>query len=351
VKTRYLPGLEDVPAPPGLAGRDLALWRLARFPAKRLVLEAVFAIAGSRSECLPTTAEIRRRIAELGHAPPTEANINIHLRQLEADFGLISRHPDRRAKSRRRLVLELAKGADDWRPRAPMTGAQGRRSMAPKGADRWRPPVAQVQSVQSPATEPIPPLNSIQNSEEENVTLRAPIEHKGDGAPPRLRHCEIMERLRLAAAQASDAPSPPPRPPTVAEQRHAAARPHIETVDRLRRLADPCGPEAVEAAAAQAAELLGDQKSIGYYRQVCERVRRGEIPAKVAIGAFRQARSPTANRPGAVFAAFIREHSPPGAQKKPTPGATRQSSPGIGQVSPFRPSGPSEYKYTREGIL
>ena len=46
--TAFLPGLEDVPAPPGLSGRSLALWRLARHPAKRLILEALFAIAGGR---------------------------------------------------------------------------------------------------------------------------------------------------------------------------------------------------------------------------------------------------------------------------------------------------------------
>ena len=67
----YLPGFEDLPAPPGLSGRALALWRLARFPAKRLVLEALFAIAGGRDECSPTTAAIRARIAELGHEPPS----------------------------------------------------------------------------------------------------------------------------------------------------------------------------------------------------------------------------------------------------------------------------------------
>jgi hypothetical protein len=341
VTTRYLPGLEDVPAPPGIAGRDLALWRLARFPAKRLVLEAIFSIAGSRGECSPTAAQIRDRIAELGHEPPTEDNVKLHLRQLETKFRMISRQPNGRAKSRRRLVLELNEGVDHRRPRGSIIGAQGGRSSAPKGVDHRRPPEPQVQALPPPAPPPPAPLNSIQNSEEENVTLRAPLEQKGDGAPPKLRHREIMDRLRQMAVEAEANPPPPPRPPVAPEPRH------VETVDRLRRLASPCGPEAVEAAAAQAAKLLGDERSIGYYRHVCERVRAGEIPLKVAIGAFRQARSPTANRPGAVFAAFVREHTPPPrAQKKPAPEATCQGSPGAGHKSSIQPPS-SEYKYTR----
>jgi hypothetical protein len=343
VTTRYLPGLEDVPAPPGIAGRDLVLWRLARFPAKRLIMQALFSIAGGRGECSPTAAQIRERISEFGQHPPTEANVRLHLRELDTKFHVVSRAPNRRARSRRRLLFEPGKVVDHRPPRAPIIDQVGSRSSTTKGADHRLPPITQVQAIQAHAQPPVSPLNSIQNSEEEKtLTLGAPLEHRGDNAPPRIRACEIMARLQRTAVEVDASPPPPrPSPPPQA--------PHVETVDRIRRLADPCGPEAVEAAAGQAARMLGDERSIGYYRSVFDRVRTGELPAKVAVNAFRQARSPTASRPGAVFAAFVKEHAPPRA-KKPISGASRQTSPEIGQESPISPRDPSQYKYTREAI-
>ena len=124
-----------------------------------------------------------------------------------------------------------------------------------------------------------------------------------------------MERLARRAAEVDAEQAQEPVPTAV--MRAAASNPHIETVDRLRRLADPCGRESVEAVAAQVARQLGDEHSIAYHRSICERIANGSLPLKTVISAYRQARFGTGHSPGAIFTAFIRDHSPPGRKKRP----------------------------------
>jgi pyruvate/2-oxoglutarate dehydrogenase complex dihydrolipoamide acyltransferase (E2) component len=344
--------MEDLPAPSGWAG---TLDRLEFKPSRKVLMRALHVIAGSRPECSPSNAAIRSAIAGLGYDPPGDRQISVLLRLLEVDDRMLRRGPNERTGSQRRIhFLFLREGADDLRPWAQTTCAPGRRRPAPLGADDLRPASAQVPMFQVPAPEPVSPLNSIQNSEEEKtLTLGTPpdpgsdLTHRGDHAQRTMRLFEIMERLARIGAQVDAEQAQKPAPAAqVVRPASPPPSPHVETVDRLRRLASPCGAEAVEAAAEQVAHFLGDEHSIAYHRSVCERVRRGEIPANVVISAFRKAQSPGALVPGAVFNDHIREHSPPRAAQKPTPGATCQGSPGVGHKSSIQSSS-FENKYTR----
>jgi hypothetical protein len=105
--------------------------------------------------------------------------------------------------------------------------------------------------------------------------------------------------------------SPPPKPDQPPRQR-------VDTlVDRLRRVA---GPAPVEELAQRLAEELADAGSIAWYRQTCGRVQRGELQPAVVWQAYRQARSPTARSPGAVFTTFVLDHGPP-VEKSDRPGS------------------------------
>ena len=152
------------------------------------------------------------------------------------------------------------------------------------GVDHRRPWGSEVQAVQVTAPAPVSPLNSIQNLEEEKTLTLAPPLETPDPVPPLPtvppRTCTLQERMRRAieAATLAEAQAPVPGPAAhVPPVPAPAPPPHVETVDRLRRLASPCGPEAVEAAARQVAERLDDLHSLDWHRTICARVpRRGD---------------------------------------------------------------------------
>jgi hypothetical protein len=379
----FLPGMEDMSAP---CGWEDALDRLEFKPARRLLLRALRVLAGStRPECSPSNRSIRSAIAGLGREPPGDREITALLNLLEFDDHLIHRCENDRTGSQRRIhFLFLQEGADDLRPWPQTTCAPGRRRPAPLGADDLRPPSAQVQAIQPPAPAAFSPLNSIQNSEKEKtltlparepypepqavvsvapepetLTLGAPPDpeperpapvkpYRGDNAPPLLRTVAILERFRRRIEQGAieEAQTPQEAPATAPVVKTIAPppSPHLETVDRLRRLADPCGKESVEAVAAQIAKQLDDEHSMPFHRRTCERIQRRELPLKIVVAAYKQARFGTGRCPGAIYTGFITKHAPPrSAQEKPTPGATRQSPPGIGQGQPFpTPSGSAQ---------
>jgi hypothetical protein len=206
------------------------------------------------------------------------------------------------------------------------------------------------QAIEPPtvATLPISPLNT--NVREETLTLAPPV---GEAeTTPRLAYSpqelsdleakasrpgpfQAISRATLAAWRRElERPSPvvAPVPASSAPAPVPAPEPkHVETIDLLRRLATPIGSEAVEPAARRLAERLeGSMRSLAYFRKTCRRVAVGELSIKTLIGAWKQASGDGANRPGAVFAAFLREYGPPGAQKEPASGHTRQSSPDAG---------------------
>jgi hypothetical protein len=378
--TAFLPGLEDVQAPPGPQGWAEALDRLAFKPARRIILLALRAIAGTRGDCCPTNDAIRAQVAELGHTPPNDRGLTVLLRKLEAEDRLIARAADGRAKSRRRIRFAFLgqpsiEGAHDRHPWAHTIDTHGRTRSTPMGAHDVRPPSAQVETDQPIAPAPFSPLNSdsIQRGEE-TLTLRVregtetPVPAADVDEPPSAEqvaaweadlgryppghplhsfarlglaiHRRALEESRLVAPASPAAPDRPvavaqapcPTPPARPSPARAPAPPPapVETADLIRRLANPCGPEAVKAAAARLATRLGDEHSLGYYTLQCALVRDGKIPAKVLVGAFRRASSGTANCPGSVFNAFVREHGPPGSAQRPTPGARHHSSPGAG---------------------
>jgi hypothetical protein len=139
----------------------------------------------------------------------------------------------------------------------------------------------------------------------------------------------------MIAAQSREREQPsivlPPRPAPVPVPAPTPQAAPVETVDLLRRLATPIGSEAIEPAARRLAERLEDLGSIDLYRKACRWTVEGRVTVKVLIAAWKRATGDGAARRGAVFTAFVVEHCPEfGAQKKPTPGHTRQSSPGAG---------------------
>jgi hypothetical protein len=265
--------------------------------------------------------------------------------------------------------------------------------MLPDGAG---PPVPEVVASEPTCIEAVSPLNSIQIPMEETLTLRvreeteegpvAIAEASGEagftpdqvaawerdfGRYPDGHPKKSLARLGLASYRSSleeprrvaaASPAVPDRGPACEEgrapisptpQATAPAPPappgHVETVDLIRRLANPCGPEAVEAAARRLATRLGDEHSTTYYAAQCARVRAGELPAKVLVGAFRQASSPTLRWRGSAFVAFVKEHAPPGSAQKPTPGARHHSSPGA-DCKRFLPASVASLQCLREVI-
>ena len=127
---------------------------------------------------------------------------------------------------------------------------------------------------------------------------------------------------------------PPATPPAVAPR-------HIETVDLLRRLAEPAGPEAVEEAARRLAAKFGDEHSLAFYRGVCSRAASGELNLRTLLSAFRQATSGTCRRPGAVFTAGVGGEST--RMKKPAVGLSTKAPDGRLRLSAAIPT---EQHYT-----
>ncbi|WP_422924433.1 hypothetical protein [Singulisphaera sp. PoT] len=116
---------------------------------------------------------------------------------------------------------------------------------------------------------------------------------------------------------------------------------HVETVDLLRRLDSPTGPEAVEEAARRLATKLDDEHSLGLYRGFCSRAASGELKPKTLISALKRAMSGTCEKPGAVFTSFVNEHAT--RMKKPAVGVSTKAPDGRPKISGAIPT---EQHYT-----
>lgn len=101
-----------------------------------------------------------------------------------------------------------------------------------------------------------------------------------------------------------------------------------ETEALLRRLPSaapgPAREAAVAEAAARLAARLGDPHWLNFYRSRCREAAEGKLATKILVGAWKASRSGTANNPGAVFAAFVKEHA---AQEKNRTAGTCQQQP------------------------
>jgi hypothetical protein len=96
-----------------------------------------------------------------------------------------------------------------------------------------------------------------------------------------------------------------PKPAAASAARPALSKPPIQGLaDRVRRVA---GPEPIETLARRLSEELKDPGSIAFYRQVGSDIRAGKLDPARVWAAYRQAKSPTARSPGAIFTAFIRQ--------------------------------------------
>lgn len=361
-----LPGLEDVSAPPGPQGWEEALGRLDRRPGRRSVMKALRAIAGSRREVSPTNAGIRDKIADLGEAPPSERQVAELLRLIEVEDRLIARDVRKRTLSRRRIrFLFLApKDADSLRPRAQTVCALGRRQSSPKDADSLHPRSTQVEPVQGPAPTLASPLNSIQNSEgREDLPLPPSGETDPDPGAGRdllrswaaggdrvlaeiaRRALALPETTEVAPAPASaPAPSPPPAPPALQPAPGAGPLPTREFLGRAHRFIDALGDGDALVTAGMLYSLLARQFRVPAGSRSAEiwparivwlagsengRVRLREM-VRAAVGRSMPERylSACLGNEWNLYGDGARS-----AHEKPTPGATRQSPPGVGNRS------------------
>jgi hypothetical protein len=132
------------------------------------------------------------------------------------------------------------------------------------------------------------------------------------------RQAALSVWVKLVAAkallEAREGPAQPPVTPqvrSIAPQPAAASlakpapsKPPIQGLaDRVRRVA---GPEPIETLARRLSEELKDPGSIAFYQQVGCDIRAGKLDPARVWAAYRQAKSPTARSPGAIFTAFIR---------------------------------------------
>jgi hypothetical protein len=171
----FLPGLEDVESPSGPRGWDLAFLRVSRHPAKRIILEAIRRLAGTRDHCPATNAAILGTIVELGHRPPSLRGVKSHLRELDETFGLIARDEDSRPRSRRMIrLLFIHKGVDDHHPSVSTIITPRCRRSSPLGVDDHHPSAAQTFMVQTPAPSPVFPNTFLIQKERTSTLPPAP---------------------------------------------------------------------------------------------------------------------------------------------------------------------------------
>jgi hypothetical protein len=85
-----------------------------------------------------------------------------------------------------------------------------------------------------------------------------------------------------------------------------ALDPEAATIEALAGLGSGATRAEVMAATARLTALFNDRKSAGFYRKTCNRVVRGELPARFLGGAVSQAMGPGILNRGAAFTASIK---------------------------------------------
>jgi hypothetical protein len=116
-------------------------------------------------------------------------------------------------------------------------------------------------------------------------------------------------RATLEALETAGEPVPTPKVEAITPKPLVATapapRPSILTLAwQLRRTA---GPGPVEALARRLSEDLKDPHSVPFYRRIAERVRLGQIKPESIASAHKQARSPTARCPAAIFNSVVNQ--------------------------------------------
>jgi hypothetical protein len=105
------------------------------------------------------------------------------------------------------------------------------------------------------------------------------------------------ELVGKVPSRPADNPAPAPRP--------AAPPPPSTTEDLLRRIAEPCGPEAVEAKvdelARRLAEEFDDWGSVHGFKPRLRQAATREIPVKAVVGSYKAARKSVETKKGAIF--------------------------------------------------
>jgi hypothetical protein len=92
--------------------------------------------------------------------------------------------------------------------------------------------------------------------------------------------------------------------------RRAARRPRrprfVTVLDRVNREG---GPKPVDDLARRLADDLHDQESIRTFRRIAEGVRAGELSPQIVEEAYKAARKPGVDRPGALFTWYVLDRS------------------------------------------